>query len=222
MDRALKDQLKLIVEQSLAKSQTPGAAIAIWLDGRAFLEIGVGYTDKECEMPMPADANFYIYSITKTLIATASLYLVSQGLLELDAPIKTYAIDFPVGDAITLRQLLSHTSGLPDYGSVPAYFEAVKANSSSPWPTATFLDLARTQGLQFVPGTGWAYSNIGYLLVKCILERTSNLSIEKLLNRVIFTPLGLKKTFVPTTLEDVDRLTPGYTTFFKSICYLAS
>ncbi|MBW4621360.1 MAG: beta-lactamase family protein [Cyanosarcina radialis HA8281-LM2] len=215
VNRNLREQLKFTIERSLAKSQIPGAAIAIWRSGRAFLEISVGYRDKERKIPMPADANFYIYSITKTLIATASLYLVSEGLLELDAPIKTYVTDFPLDDAVTLRQLLSHTSGLPDYGAVPASFEAVKANPSSPWSTEAFLDLARTQGLQFPPGTGWAYSNIGYLLVKIILERTSGLSIEKLLNKVIFSPLGLKKTFVPTTLEDVDRLTPGYTTFFN-------
>jgi D-alanyl-D-alanine carboxypeptidase len=98
---------------------------------------------------------------------------------------------------------------------VPAYSEAVKANPSSPWSTEAFLNLAQTQGLQFAPGTGWAYSNIGYLLLKCILEKTTNLSIQKLLNQVIFSPLSLKKTFVPTTLDDVDELTPGYTAFFS-------
>lgn len=211
----LREQLKLIVGQSLTISQTPGAAIAIHINGQAFLETGVGYQDRDREAPISTDANFYVYSITKCLIATASLYLVSEGLLDLDAPVQAYLTGFPLDTSITLRQLLSHTSGLPDYGGVPAYSEAVKANPSSPWSTEAFLELAQTQGLQFAPGTGWGYSNIGYLLLKCILERTTSLSIQKLLDQVIFRHLSLKKTLVPMTLDDVDQLTPGYSAFFS-------
>lgn len=214
MDRDLQEQLKLIVGQSLTKSQIPGAAIAIRINGQAVLETGIGYRDSNHEVPLSPDANFYIYSITKSLIATVSLYLVGEGLLELDAPMQRYLTDFPLDASVTLRQLLSHTSGLPDYGGVPVYSEAVKANPSSPWSTETFLDLAYTQGLQFAPGDGWAYSNIGYLLLKCLLERTTGLSIQKLFNQIILSPLSLQKTFVPTTLDDVDELTPGYTAFF--------
>ncbi|MBW4434093.1 MAG: beta-lactamase family protein [Pelatocladus maniniholoensis HA4357-MV3] len=215
MEQDLREQLKLIVGQSLSESQTPGAAIAIRINGQAFLETGIGYQDHEHQVSLPTDANFYIYSITKTLIATASLHLVGEGFLELDAPVQNYLTDFPLDLSVTLRQLLSHTSGLPDYGGVPAYSEAIKANPSYPWSTEAFLDLAYRQGLQFVPGKGWAYSNIGYLLLKCILEKTTGLSIQKLLNKIIFSPLSLKKTFVPTTLYDVDELTPGYTAFFS-------
>lgn len=197
------------------KAQIPGAAVAIRVNGQAFLETGIGYQDRNHEVLLSADANFYIYSITKSLIATASLHLVGEGLLELDAPVQAYLTDFPLDTSVTLRQLLSHTSGVPDYGGVPAYSEAVRANPSSPWSTEVFLDLAHTQGSQFVPGKGWAYSNIGYLLLKCILEKTTGLSIQKLLNKVIFSPLSLKRTFVPKTLDDVDELTPGYTAVFS-------
>lgn len=215
MDQDLREQLRLVVRQSLVKAQTPGAAVAIRVNGQVFLETGIGYQDRNHEVPLSTDANFYIYSITKSLIATASLHLVGEGLLELDAPVQTYLTDFSLFSSVTLRQLLSHTSGLADYGGVPAYCEAVKANPSSPWSTEAFLDFADSQGLQFAPGKGWAYSNIGYLLIKCILEKTTGLSIQKLLNKVIFSPLSLKKTFVPTTLDDVGELTPGYTAFFS-------
>lgn len=215
MDQNLREQLKGIVEQSLTKSQTPGAAIAIRINGQAFLETGIGYRGRDYEVLLSTDANFYIYSITKSLIATVSLYLVGEGLLELDAPLQAYLADFSLDTSMTLRQLLSHTSGLPDYGGVPAYSEAVKANPSSPWSTEVFLDLAQIQGLKFAPGTGWGYSNTGYLLLKCMLEKTTGLSIQKLLHQVIFSPLSLKKTFVPTTLDDIDQLTPGYSAFFS-------
>lgn len=215
MDQNLRDQIKSVVRQSLIKSQTPGAAIAIHINGQAFLETGVGYKDRPHEVPLSIDASFYTYSITKSLMATASLYLVSQGLLELDAPVRPYLTDFPLDTSVTLRQLLSHTGGLPDYGEVPAYSEAVKANPSSPWPAEIFLDLAQTQGLQFAPGTGWRYSNIGYLLLKHILENTTGLSIQTLLDQIILSPLSLKKTFVPTTLADSIHLTPGYSAFLN-------
>ena len=179
------------------------------------METGIGDRDINHQTPLPADASFYIYSITKILLATASLHLVSEGLLELDAPVQNYLSNFPLDTPVTLRQILSHTSGLPDYGGVPAYSEAVKSNPSSPWSTEVFLELARTQGLQFAPGQGWGYSNIGYMLVKCLLEKTAGLPIQKLLNKVIFKPLSLQKTFVPNTLEDVGELAPGYTDFFS-------
>lgn len=214
MAQDLREQLGLAVTQSLIKAQTPGAAVAIRINGQTFLEGGIGFRDSNHEVSLSTDANFYIYSITKSLMATASLHLVDKGLLELDAPVQIYLTDFPFDDSITLRQLLSHTSGLPDYGGVPAYSEAVKANPSSPWSSAAFLDLAHTQGLQFLPGKGWAYSNIGYLFLKYILEKITDLSVQQLLDKVIFSPLSLKKTFVPTALDNVDVLTPGHTTFF--------
>jgi D-alanyl-D-alanine carboxypeptidase len=215
VDQNLREQLKSVVKQSLVKSQTPGVAVAIRVDGQAVLEIGIGYQDSNHEMPLPTDANFYIYSITKSLIATASLYLVGEGLLDLDAPVQTYLTDFPLGSCVTFRQLLSHTSGLPDYGGVPTYSEAVKADPGSPWSAETFLDFAQTQGLQFAPGTGWEYSNIGYLLLKRALERITGLSIQKLLEQIIFSPLSLKRTFVSTTLADSVFLTPGYSAFLS-------
>lgn len=211
----MREQIKLVVEQSLIKAQTPGAAIAIRVNEQAVLETGIGYQDINHQIPLSKDASFYIYSITKSLIAAASLHLVGEGFLQLDTPVKKYLTDFPLDTSVTLRQLLSHISGIPDYGEMSAYTEAVKANSSSPWSTETFLKLAQTQGLKFVAGTGWAYSNIGYLLIKCILEKVTGLSLQKLLNQIIFSPLSLQKTFVPSTLDDVNELTPGYTTFFS-------
>jgi hypothetical protein len=86
-------------------------------------------------------------ALPKVLITITSLHLVGEGLLELDAPVRNYLTNFLLDTSITLRHLLSHISGLADYGRVPAYSEAVKANPTSPWPTQAFLDLAYSQGL---------------------------------------------------------------------------
>ena len=159
MVQDLQEKLKSTVEQSLTQALTPGAAIAIRMNGQAFFETGLGYQDVTHQAPLSADANVYIYSITKSLIATAALHWVDSGLLKLDTPVKVYLTDFPWHSSITLRHLLSHTSGLPDYGGAPAYSEAVKAHPGSPWSTAAFLDFAQAQGIKFSPGAGWAYSN---------------------------------------------------------------
>lgn len=214
MVQNLQEHFRSTVEQALDEFQTPGAAIAIRLDGRTFLETGIGYQDNNHRISLPTNANFYIYSITKSLIAAASLYLVDKGILDLDASVELYLSDFPFDPSITLRQLLSHTSGLPDYGGVPAYADSVRVKPGSPWSKEMFLDVARNQGLQFSPGTGWAYSNIGYLLLKFLLEQITGFSLQQLLHQVIFRPLSLKETFVPSNLDDVCELTPGYTTFF--------
>ncbi|HLO84836.1 MAG TPA: serine hydrolase domain-containing protein [Nostocaceae cyanobacterium] len=212
MSEYLKEQLKLAVENFLSKSQIPGAAVAVYVNSQAFLELGIGYQNLSHTVLLPTDANFYIYSITKSLLATVSLYLVNQGLLTLDTSLQPYTpfLDTP----ITLRQLLSHTSGLPEYGELPIYFASVKANPASPWSTQEFLEIIQKQGLQFPPGQGWKYSNIGYLVLRCVLEKITGLSIQQLLEKVIFNPLGLQKTFLPQSLDDVYQLTPGYSNFF--------
>ncbi len=215
MNQYLQEQLKLKVEDTLRESQITGAAIALYINGQPFLEAGVGYQDCNHKTFLPSDANFYIYSITKSLLAIVCLNLAHQGQLDLDASVQPYLPDFPLDSSITLRQLLNHTSGLPDYGGTSAYSNAVKATPDSPWSKETFLDFAKTQGLQFAPGTGWAYSNIGYLLLRCILERIMSLSMQQCLYELIFRPLSLQKTFVPHSLHDVGELTPGYSNLFS-------
>ena len=215
-NQGLLERLKLSVEQTLHKFQVPGTAVAIHIDGQPFLETGVGYQDIECNIPLPTNAKFYIYSITKSLLAIALLKLVEEGQLNLNTPVQSYLPNSPVDTPVTLEQLLSHTSGLPDYGGISSYEKAVRATPNTAWTTEAFLNLARTQGLQFSPGTGWAYSNIGYLLLKCVLEKIANASLQAILQELIFRPLSLQNTFVPSTLSDVCGLTPGYSTFFSN------
>lgn len=202
------------VERTLAQAEMPGAAIAFRIDGRPYLDLGVGCRDVSQTQPLPENASFYIYSVTKTLMAAAVLHQVNQGRLDLDAPIQHYWPDFAVATPLTLRQILSHTSGLPDYGGLPAYSEAVKTTPGQPWSTDQFLAVIQTRGLLFDPGQGWAYSNIGYLALKLLLENVTGRSMQDCLNELFFAPLGLQHTFVAHSLDDVTHLMPGYTSTF--------
>lgn len=217
MNQTLHKQLKAAIEESLSQTQVSGTAVAVRVNEEVFFETGVGYEDLNHEIPMSTDANFYIYSVTKSLLATALLHLVSKEILRLDDSVQLYLPDFPLDPTITIRHLLSHTSGIPDYGEMSFYFDAVKATPTTPWSKETFLNLTLAQDLRFAPGTDWAYSNIGYLVLKCILEQVTQLSLQQLLHQVIFSPLALQKTFVPNTLGDVTNLTPGFTELFNGI-----
>lgn len=202
------------IEQLLAEAGVPGVAVALLVDGQPLLQAGLGYRDPTRTEPLPAGARFYLYSITKTLIAVAVLKLVAEGTLSLDRPLQAYLPAFPLEQPLTLRHILRHTAGLPDYGPMPAYAEAVRRHPGHPWTEAHFLEQTLAGGLRFAPGSGWAYSNIGYLLLKQLLEQISGLSLRRLLHEQLFRPLGLARTFVAETLADATTLTPGYTTFF--------
>ncbi|MDQ4045708.1 MAG: beta-lactamase family protein, partial [Chloroflexota bacterium] len=108
--------------------------------------------------------------------------------------------------------LLGHTSGLPDYGGLPDYHEAVRTSSMEPWPETAILERALAQGTLFEPGRGWAYSNIGYLLIRRVVARHARGSLAAALDALLFRPLGLERTRVSETLGDTLELTPGFTT----------
>lgn len=108
---------------------------------------------------------FLAYSITKILTAVVILELSDAGQLRLDDRLVKWFPHIAHADHITLRHLLSHTGGIPDYGGVRAYHEAVKSSPSTPWSFDRFAAETFDKGLWFEPGQGWAYSNPGYMLL---------------------------------------------------------
>ena len=139
-------------------------------DGRVILARGV-----EIDVPW--------WSFTKTVIAAAALVLVRDGRLELDEPLDE--------QNYTLRQLLQHRAGLTDYGGLPTYHDAVACRADA-WPVSELL--ARTEADQpiYRPGEGWAYSNIGYLLVRRLIEATTAEDLARALARLILRPLCIE------------------------------
>jgi len=131
------------------------------------------------------------WSFTKTILAAAALALVDAGRLSLDAPL--------AGRCYTLRQLLQHRAGLPDYGWLKAYHEAV-ARGDQPWPVAELLE--RVAVLRAPePGSGFLYSNVGYLLVRQLIEETAGEPIGKAVARIVLAPLGIADANFATTPE---------------------
>ncbi|MDE2197942.1 MAG: beta-lactamase family protein [Rhodospirillales bacterium] len=134
------------------------------------------------------------WSFTKTALAAAALVLAGEGALALDAP--------AAGRPFTLRQLLQHRAGLADYGALPAYHAAVAAGDA-PWPAAMLLDRVAADRLRDAPGAGWGYSNIGYLLVRRMIEAATGQTLDAALRRLVLAPLGLATVRLAETPADL-------------------
>jgi D-alanyl-D-alanine carboxypeptidase len=211
----LQQRLSQTVQQTLAGSISPGISAAVLLDGESLFISAAGYRDIEKTTPLEPQDKFYIYSTTKSLIAAVILRLVEGGRIDLDAPVQVYLPQLGLDKPVTLRQLLNHTGGVPDYGGLVAYFEALKADPKHPWNSDRFLTETLSQGVLFEPGQGWAYSNIGYLLLRQVIEKLLGKSLRTALQEQLFAPLGLSNSFVAENLEDARALTPGYSAIFS-------
>lgn len=140
---------------------------------------------------------FPYWSFTKTVIAICALKLHENGTIDLDEAI--------LGERHTLRQLLHHTAGLPDYSSVTDYHRAVAADES-PWSRDRLLEAAMSKGPLFTPGQGWAYSNVGYMLARERIEAASGRSLADLVEDTVSRPLGLKSLELASTREQFRRI----------------
>jgi CubicO group peptidase (beta-lactamase class C family) len=155
-----------------------------------------------------ADAVVPWWSFTKTIIAAAALVLVQQKLLNLDQPL--------ANRRYTLRQLLQHRAGVAEYGDLAAYHTAVAAGDE-PWPAAVLLERTQADRLRYEPGQGWSYSNIGYLLVRELVERACGQDLGAALSGLVLRPLGAgqaRMARLPADLEGVamgvDSYHPGW------------
>jgi D-alanyl-D-alanine carboxypeptidase len=161
---------------------------------------------------VPESANeptFLAYSITKTFTATLVLKLCEEGELSLGDPLTRWFPQVTQAARISLRHLLNHTSGIPDYGDLSVYHDSVRSSPSIPWSFERFGAETFGKGLLFAPAQGWAYSNPGYMLVKRIAEEVTGVPYRTLVSERIARPLGLRRTFVPESIDDLASLAPG-------------
>ncbi|ACS86832.1 serine hydrolase domain-containing protein [Musicola paradisiaca] len=168
-----------------------------------------GYAQLESDNPLQPLSKCYIYSISKVFTAIRILQLVKQGRMVLDEKVAVYLGDLGLSSDITVRQLLNHTAGVPNYTGFSEYDPAVKERPGQPWGFAETLRRAGEQEADFPPGEGWEYSNTGYMLLARLIEVVTDQSYDHNITQHIIHPLGLQNTRVAT---DIDRgeLIPGY------------
>lgn len=130
-----------------------------------------------------ATARFPWWSFTKTVLAICALRLGDERRIDLDG--------LRPGRPFTLRQLLQHRAGVPDYGYLNAYHDASQ-RGESPWSRARLLEEVQADRLDFEPGTGWSYSNVGYLFVRDAIEEATGLCLADAVKRLVTAPLALQ------------------------------
>ncbi|RYC68552.1 MULTISPECIES: serine hydrolase domain-containing protein [Spirosoma] len=168
---------------------------------------GLGHFERNQRDTLVDDSKFQLASLSKTFTAVGTLKLIEAGKLSLEDTIQKFYPDFPY-HGITIRELLSHRSGLPNYAY--AFDDSMKVNfykREKPYPTnATimhwFATVKPTPKAYNIPGRGFSYSNTNYMVLASIIEKATGQSYEAFIKKNIFDPLGMHQTFVATTRND--------------------
>jgi CubicO group peptidase (beta-lactamase class C family) len=184
--------------QGLTDNQSPGFAVLVRENGRTAFERGYGVRDLRSRRAIDSHTNFRLASCTKQFTAMAIMLLVHDGKLRHEERLTDVFPEFPdYGRAITIRNLLNHTSGLPDYESLmeEASNGRVQWSEDHQIHDGDVLRLLEAQKIgKFSPGTQWSYSNSGYVVLGLIVAKASGESFPEFLHDRIFGPLGMNHT----------------------------
>ncbi|HXV36539.1 MAG TPA: serine hydrolase domain-containing protein, partial [Myxococcota bacterium] len=198
-----------------AASGAPGAVAAIRCEGLGAWVAASGFADLERRSGLAADARLPIYSVAKSMIAVCVLRLAELRALALDDPLARWLPDLPFRETVTLRQLLAHSAGVPNYSELPEQIEALAASPSSAWTFAQLVERSCARGLAFAPGAGWLYSNTGYALLARVVERANATSLAEAVQQHIAGPLGLSATGVVADRRAFASLAPAFSAAFR-------
>jgi CubicO group peptidase (beta-lactamase class C family) len=196
----LESFLDGLMAQEMQEFHIAGAAVSVVKDGKLFFTKGYGYADVENKIPVdPETTIFRIGSVGKNITWTAVMQLVEQGKLDLNADVNTY-LDFPIPDTypqpITLKHLMTHTSGIED-----RWLESVVADASELVPARDWL-IANFPGRVRPPGEAAGYSNYNAMLAGYIVERVSGEPYDEYIQKHIFDPLGMTHSTVQPQMPE--------------------
>ncbi len=186
--RVHADDIDNYVNAAMSRQHIPGLSLAIVQEGRLVKEMGYGLASLELNVPAKPSTVYELASATKPFMATAIMMLEQEGRLHLDDALSKYVGKTP--DAwreVTIRHLLSHTSGIKDYLERP---------EMTPFdlPPEKIVEIAADFPLNFSPGEKWAYSNTGYVLLGMVVQKVSGKSLSEFLEERVFKPLGMSAT----------------------------
>jgi CubicO group peptidase (beta-lactamase class C family) len=183
-----KARMEQIVQSYVSAKQFMGSVLVVH-GNDVLLDKGYGFADLEWDIPNSPTTKFRLGSVTKQFTAVSILLLEERGKLSVDDSVKKYMPDAPAAwDKITIFNLLTHTSGIPNFTGFPDY-ASLEPFATTP---AQLVARFRDKPLDFQPGEKWSYSNSGYVLLGYLIEKISGESYEKFVQENIFTPLGMK------------------------------
>jgi CubicO group peptidase (beta-lactamase class C family) len=202
---ARADALDDLVRAQMHRQHIPGLAFGVLKNGRLVRAGGYGFANLEWHVPATPDTVFSLHSVSKQFTAAGILLLVERGKVGLDDPVSRYFNGTPEAwKGITVRHLLTHTSGLPDY------LNGLGLNLPD---DATDEDTVRALmklPLDAAPGEKWAYCNTGYLMLGLIIRKASGVSATDFLRQNIFAPLGMTSSRAVSQTDVIPRRASKY------------
>src|SRR6202162_4055882 len=175
--------------------------------GEVLFSKGHGRADLEWDVPNSPSTKFRLGSVTKQFTAASILLLLERGKLKVTDPVKQHMQDAPAAwDKITIFNLLTHPSGIPNFTSFPDYAAQEPFATTPEKLVARFRD----KPLDFQPGEKWSYSNSGYVLLGYLIEKASGETYEKFVQENIFGPLAMKDSGYDSNSAVIARRAAGY------------
>jgi D-alanyl-D-alanine carboxypeptidase len=206
--RLVREALDARLELLRAKYGFPGISAAIRFADGSTWQGTAGLADVAARRPVTRDTAFSVASVSKTFTAALILALIEDGRLGLDAPAKAYVPTLPISPAITIRQLLDHTSGLRDFYYGPGVDRALRSKPARVWTTARSLSYVRKPFAK--PGVSWHYSNTNYLILGMLAEAVGGAPVADQLRERFFGPLGLDHTWYQAVEAPAGPVAHGY------------
>lgn len=186
--------LQAAADEQRANRSIPGMAVAVvFPDGSRWTGTS-GEAELNPERPVEPDTVFVVGSITKTFVSALILQLAEEGLLSLDDRLSRWLPDYPRAARITLRHLLSHTSGIYNYFEHPEYNTTIFGQPNRLWTPDEILDRFVNEPY-FEPGTGYHYSNTGFVLLGLVIEEATGATLGEELRRRFLVPLAMHDSY---------------------------
>jgi len=190
--------LEWLLSKQMSKQNIPGVSITLINDNAIKWSKSYGVIKNGSDIPVSTETLFQAASVTKLFVASVALHFVEKGMIELDKDINNYLKswqlpenEFTAKKKVTLRLLLSHQSGLPDTnfpykeGTLPTLIQVLKGELPAQNKPAI---------VEYIPGSRWQYSNIGYVLIQLLIEDIGGQSLDKIMEDVIFKPLSMRSS----------------------------
>jgi len=204
---ALVGRLDSLARSAVSQGPLASVSVAVLSGGDTLLLRAYGMADLEQQTPAVVTSQYRLGSVTKSFTAAAILQQVERGRLRLDDTVGKFFPEYPEWKAVRVRQLLNHTSGIPDYTSVGDAFNGTAAEDI---PHDSIIGFVRGRAPQFAPGSKWSYSNTNYVLLGMILEQVTATPFAEYLTREVFPRAALTQTMYCDDATLVPRRALGY------------
>ncbi|MDP9337796.1 MAG: beta-lactamase family protein [Acidobacteriota bacterium] len=210
-DESASQKADAYVTAEIHREKIPGLALAVMRDGKIIKAHGYGLSNVELDVPVKPETIFQTGSVGKQFTASAVMMLVEDGKISLDDKISKYFPESPAAwKDIIVRHLLTHTSGIPDYGSEENATTKKMIDLRVDYTEDQLVQRFATFPLDFPPGSQWKYSNSGYVILGVLIHRVSGKFYGDFLEERVFKPLHMDSTHIISEENIVQNRSAGY------------